>query len=206
MVVAKDIQHDDESRRVVVIGGPNGAGKTTIAKRLIPERFGILDFVNADLIARGLSVLNPDRAALAAGRVMLAHLHELAEIGASFAFETTLASRTFAPWLKSIIAEGYQFNLVVIFVPSAGVSVKRVERRVELGGHFVPETVVRRRYDACFRNFFSLYRPLANTWELLDNSRLEGPRLIACGVHETVQSVASENVWNQLVSEYCDEV
>lgn len=206
MAPQQKARHDVESRHVVVIGGPNGAGKTTIAKRLVPERFGILDFVNADLIAKGLSVLNPDRAALAAGRIMLAHLHELAEIGASFAFETTLASRTFAPWLKSIIAQGYQFDLVVVFVPSADFSVKRVERRVQLGGHFVPETVVRRRYDACFRNFFSLYQPLANSWEVLDNSRLDGPRLIACGVHGTVLNVALENVWNNLVSEYCDEV
>ena len=93
------------SRHVVVLAGPNGAGKTTIAPSLLRDSLGVEEFVNADTLAQGLSGFAPDRAAFAAGRIMLARLHELAEQGATFAFETTLASRSFAPWLTRLKAQ-----------------------------------------------------------------------------------------------------
>ena len=114
---------------VVVIAGPNGAGKSTVAPALLSEYLGIGEFVNADVIARGLSAFNPEGAARHAGRVMLARLHELAAQGADFAFETTLASRTVAPWIAELIESGYEFHLAYVWVSSPKLSVARVARR-----------------------------------------------------------------------------
>ena len=109
---------------VVVIAGPNGAGKSTVAPALLHAHLGIGEFVNADVIARGLSAFDPERAALQAGRVMLARLRELADQRADFAFETTLASRTFAPWIASLQSTGYSFQLLYVAAttPDCGAS------------------------------------------------------------------------------------
>jgi predicted ABC-type ATPase len=170
---------------VVAIGGPNGAGKSTIAPRLLSEMLGISEFVNADTIAAGLSARDPARAAVLAGRQMLLRMRELAVARADFAFETTLASRHFAPWLKRLQAEGYRFILVFLWLPSADEAVARVELRVRSGGHGVPEETVRRRYMRGLTNFFGLYRPLADRWHFIDNSDLAaGMRPIASGGRE----------------------
>ena len=115
-----------------------------------------MEFVNADLIAQGLAGFDPERAALPAGRVMLQRIRELAKQRVSFAFETTLASRSFARWLAELVRTGYQFHLVFLWLPSADFAVDRVADRVRLGGHSVPEATVRRRYAAGLRNFFGL--------------------------------------------------
>jgi predicted ABC-type ATPase len=104
---------------VVVIGGPNGAGETTISRDYVAETLGIAEFVNADIIAQGLSGFDPERAALQAGRLMLKRLRELAAARASFAFETTMASRTFAPWIAELIASGYEFESAFVWLRSA---------------------------------------------------------------------------------------
>ncbi len=147
--------------RVVVIAGPNGAGKSTTAPPIVRKAFGIDEFVNADMIAQGLSVLAPETAAFRAGRVMLNRILELAGARRSFAFETTLASRTFAPLLRRWQAEGYEFHLVYLWLPSAS------------------EAIVRRRYARSLSNFFNLYRPFADSWLLLDNAGQPDPRAIA---------------------------
>lgn len=165
--------------RVVVIAGPNGAGKSTTAPPIVRKAFGIEEFVNADIIAQGLSVLAPETAAFRAGRVMLNRILELAGSRRSFAFETTLASRTFAPLLRRWQAEGYEFHLVYLWLPSASAAVRRVRELVRTGGHRVPEAIVRRRYARSLSNFFNLYRPLADSWLLLDNSGQPDPRAIA---------------------------
>ncbi len=164
---------------VVVIAGPNGAGKSTTAPPIVRKAFGIEEFVNADIIAQGLSVLAPETAAFRAGRVMLNRILELAGARRNFAFETTLASRTFAPLLRRWQAEGYEFHLVYLWLPSASAAVRRVRERVRTGGHSVPEAIVRRRYVRSLGNFFNLYRPLADSWLLLDNSGQPDPRAIA---------------------------
>ncbi len=166
---------------VIVIAGPNGAGKTTIAKRVLADTLGLVEFVNADVIAAGLSGFAPDRSALTAGRIMLGRLRELASSRASFAFESTLASRTFAPWLSELCTGGYEFHLVYVYLASPALAVERVEARVRKGGHDVPSDVVRRRYVRSLSNLFSLYVPLARTWRILDNSGRR-PRLVAAKV------------------------
>lgn len=93
---------------VIVIGGPNGAGKTTSAHRLLPEELHVRAFVNADVIASGLSAFDPEGAAVEAGRIMLRRIKELGAQQKDFSFETTLASRTFAPFLRGLQSEGYR--------------------------------------------------------------------------------------------------
>lgn len=191
--------------QVVVIGGPNGAGKTTIASEMIQRDFGIRHFVNADIIARGLSMFDPDSVALLAGQVMLERLIQLAAERSDFAFETTLASRTFAPRLRSLIEDGYEFHLVVVWVPSPEDSIDRVAERASHGGHFVPDETVRRRYAACFRNFFSLYQPIASTWQLIDNSDSSGVRTIAKGGAGREPVVLMSEIWSRIKSEFCHD-
>jgi predicted ABC-type ATPase len=167
----------DNAPSIIVVGGPHGAGKTTATPFLLRDALGVREYVNADPIAAGLSAFAPESVAVAAGRVMLVRLDELARQHISFGFETTLASRSFAPWLRLRLAEGYAVHLVFLWLADPELALARVARRVELGGHSVPDDVVRRRYAAGLRNFFELYRPIMSTWQVFDNSDLPGPRL-----------------------------
>lgn len=161
-----------------VIAGPNGAGKSTAEPRLIGGSLGVAEFVNADVIAAGLSARAPESVAIEAGRIMLKRLQALAETGASFAFETTLASRSFAPWIAKLRSErGYRFHLCYLWLRDPEESVRRVARRVALGGHHVPPETVRRRYARGLANFLDLYRPIADSWRVYDNS--SSARLVA---------------------------
>jgi predicted ABC-type ATPase len=155
---------------VVIIAGPNGAGKSTTAPLILRGALDVLEFVNADDIARGLSPFNIEGAAVAAGRIMLARLRDLARQRVSFAFETTLASRSFVPWLKELKGDGYAFHLVFLWLPSAEFAVTRVASRARQGGHSIPPETIRRRYHGGVRNFFRLYRPIATTWVVFDSS------------------------------------
>ena len=156
---------------LVVIAGPNGAGKSTAAPLLIGQRLGIAEFVNADVIAAELSPSAPDAAAIRAGRIMLKRLDALAEAGADFAFETTLASRHFAPWIATLRRErGYRFHLIFLWLPDVEQNILRVAGRVRHGGHNVPAEVIRRRYAKGLANFLDLFRPIADSWALYDNS------------------------------------
>src|ERR1700761_957880 len=155
---------------IYVIAGPNGAGKSTMAQVLLSEEFHCAEFVNADVIARGLSAFNPEGAALEAGRVMLQRLDELARQRVDFAFETTLASRTFAPRIRKSQEEGYKCHLFFAWLPHPDMAVDRVASRVAAGGHHVPEADIRRRYERGVANFLHLYMELADVWEVYDNS------------------------------------
>jgi predicted ABC-type ATPase len=187
-----------ERPHLIVLAGPNGAGKTTAAPALLAGTLGVTEFVNADVIARGLSAFRPEGAAISAGRVMRERLHQLAAQRVNFAFETTLASRSFAPWISSLCGSGYAFHLVFLWLPSAEVAVERVRDRVRQGGHDVPAETVRRRYRAGLRNFSQLYRPLAEAWRFYDNSDRSGPRLLAAGNRNTVETVADPETWNRI--------
>jgi len=167
---------------VVILAGPNGAGKSTVAPALLRGALAVNEFVNADVIASGLSAFDPDSAAIAAGRVMLARIRELASQRVNFAFETTLASRSFAPWLRKLVTSGYTAHLVFLWLPSADFAFDRVAERVRTGGHNVPSETVRRRYAAGLRNFFQLYQPLVSGWVMYDSSG-PVPRPVAEGLH-----------------------
>ena len=182
---------------VVLLGGPNGAGKTTASAGLLEPVFGIRIFVNADVIARGLAGTDPDRAALRAGRQMLMQLRTLAAARESFAFESTLSSRTFAPWLQELVGSGYEFHLVYVWVKSAEVSVDRVRYRAAHGGHSVPDDTVRRRYGRSCANFVKLYLPLATSWRVYDNSTRE-PAVVAFQTPTGTRVIVSPNDWNAI--------
>jgi predicted ABC-type ATPase len=152
------------------------------------------EFVDADVIARGLSAFEPESVAIAAGRVMLTRLRELAAQRVHFAFETTLASRTFAPWLRDLRASGYEVHLLFLWLPSPEFAIERVADRVRAGGHDVPADTVRRRHRAGLRNFFSLYEPLASAWKLYDSSGLK-PALIAERLAAQPLRVYDEAAW-----------
>ena len=183
---------------IVVIAGPNGSGKTTSAPRLLPSYLRIEEFVNADAIASGLSAFRPEAVAGQAGRVMLQRLNELAEQSVSFAFETTLATRSFAPWISARRASGYRVHILFLWLKSPELAVARVAARAERGGHSVPEDVIRRRYHRGLENFFTLYQPVVDSWTMLDNSGPAHPRPIAVGLRDRRISVVDADVWRRI--------
>jgi predicted ABC-type ATPase len=183
--------------QAILIAGPNGAGKSTLAPFLLRDTFGLLEFVNADSIALGLSAFRPEGAALEAGRVMLRRLRELAAGRNSFAFETTLSTRSYAPWIAGLKEGGYDFHLIFLWLPSPDLALRRVRDRAALGGHDVPEDIVRRRYAKGLRNFFPLYRPLADSWTVYDNSEPGGMRRVAAGAGDATTDVTDETSWQR---------
>lgn len=183
--------------QVVVIAGPNGAGKTTLAPFLLRDTLRVLEYVNADPIAHGLSGFDPASVALQAGRVMLNRLHELAEQRKTFAFETTLSARHYAGWIEKLRNDGYAFQLMFLWLQSSDLAVRRVRERVQAGGHDVPEQVIRRRYAAGLRNFSKLYQPLANTWAVYDNSESPSPTMIAQGGEGEETSIIHADLWER---------
>jgi predicted ABC-type ATPase len=185
---------------LVVVSGPNGAGKSTAAPKILRDTLAVSEFVNADLIAQGLSAYDPLKTAIAAGRLMLNRIHELAGRRLSFAFETTLASRSFVPWLKELRKDGYTLHLIFFWLPDADFACARVAARVLAGGHSVPEDTVRRRYRRGLVNFFDLYRPLATTWRIYDNSSSRGPSCVARGTNTGQPLVFDEETWNRIES------
>ena len=154
-----------------IIAGPNGAGKTTFARQFLSGKTPSLEFVNADSIAQGLAPYNPEGAAMAAGRLMIIRLRELAEQQASFAFETTLSGRAYRPLLTEMKASGYRIELHFLWLPFPEQSIDRVARRVIQGGHHIPEEVIRRRHAKGLKNLFSHYRPVLDLWSLYDNTQ-----------------------------------
>jgi predicted ABC-type ATPase len=183
---------------VIVLGGPNGAGKSTTAPGLLRDYLGLGNFVNADDIARGLSAFAPESVAREAGRIMLVRLRELAAKRQDFAFETTLASRSFAPWLAGLREKGYRLHLFYLWVPTPGMSIERIAGRVRAGGHHVPDHVVRRRHRRSAANLLELYLPLADDWRVLDNSGTSGPRRVAEGRRGVAPAVYDEHVWRTI--------
>lgn len=161
----------------MIIAGPNGAGKTTFAQEFLPGEAGCAHFVNADLIAAGLSPFTPELAAVRAARIMLDQIHEHARKGEGFAFETTLSGRIYMQLIPRWQAQGYVVKLFFLHLPSPEMAIARVRQRVAAGGHNVPEEVIRRRFHAGLRNFRQEYQPLVDEWVLYDNSGDEPIRL-----------------------------
>ena len=185
---------------IYVIAGPNGAGKSTTAPALLRDELAIPTYVNADTIAAGLSAFDPSAAAFQAGRIMLTQLNQLRESRKSFAFETTLATRGYAPWLIRAGDVGYQIHLLFLALPSEEVAIQRVALRVQSGGHGIPEETIRRRFQRGLRNFFLLYSPICDEWAFVDNSE-RTPRILAEGGRNQ-PIVANHLLYNQLKERY----
>jgi predicted ABC-type ATPase len=156
-------------RRIIIIAGPNGAGKTTFAREYLPVEVGITTFINADLIAAGLSPFAPELAARRAGRLMLVEIDRCAAAGISFAFETTLAGKGYAHRVGHWQSLGYSVKLIVLQLRSVEQAMARVQLRVRQGGHAISPEVIDRRFKAGLSNFEALYRPLVDEWQTIDN-------------------------------------
>ena len=165
-------------KKILIIAGPNGAGKTRFATEFLPNEADCPTYINADLIAAGLSPFRPHVAALGAGRLMLKMMHDYVRRGESFAFETTLSGRSYAGSIPLWKEKGYRISLVFLWLPTPEVAIARVRQRVLEGGHDVPETVIRRRFHAGWRNFESVYRDVVDYWVLYDSTG-EAPILLA---------------------------
>jgi predicted ABC-type ATPase len=159
------------NQKIVVIAGPNGAGKTTFAREFLPNEADCPVFVNVDLIAAGLAPFSPDAAAFRAGRLMLEEIKNHVRRRDSFAFETTLSGLTYARLIPKWQQLGYRVKLIYLSLPDVKMAITRVGNRVAQGGHFVPEAVIRRRFQAGWRNFNSNYKLLVDAWSLYDNSQ-----------------------------------
>jgi predicted ABC-type ATPase len=184
------------AKHIYVIAGSNGAGKTTFAKEFLPRFAHCQEFVNADFIATGLAPFSPQRAAIQAGRVVLQRIKLLTAKEATFGFETTLAGRTYLSYLKRLQKIGYKLHLYFLWLPSVNLAIKRVEDRVMQGGHSVPESDIRRRFDRGLRHLFRNYLPLADEWIIFDNSG-KSPKEIAFGTHEEAK-ILDESLYQQL--------
>jgi len=170
----------ENAPKIVIIAGPNGAGKTTFAREFLPMEAGVLVFVNADLIAAGLSPFAPDAEALRAGRMMLEEIDRHAAAGRSFAFETTLSGHTYAKRIDRWRSNGYKVDLIFLSLGSPEDAIARVAMRVRQGGHDVAPSVIRRRFASGMRNFLDVYRHRVDVWQWFDNSGAR-PRLLEEG-------------------------
>ncbi len=163
---------------IYIVAGPNGAGKSTFAHLFLPDYADCKEFVNADLIAAGLSPFNPESLAIGAGRLMLERIETLARSRVDFGFETTLAGRSQAALITRLREDGYRVHLFFLWLPTPELALARVYERVQSGGHFVPEETVRRRFIRGISHFFYLYQQLLDSYLIFDNAK-SLPRLIA---------------------------
>ncbi|MEW6208566.1 MAG: zeta toxin family protein [Acidobacteriota bacterium] len=183
--------------KIIAIAGPNGAGKSTLAPFLLRDAFGVMDYVNADTIAEGLSAFGPQGAAIEAGRVMLRRMQNLIEQRRTFAFESTLSGRTPARWIERAKREGFEFHLLFLWLESEELAVERVAARVRRGGRNVPEPAIRRRHRLGVRNFFERYQRRADEWVVLDTS-LSNTDLIAVGRSSNVSIIHRPDKWQKI--------
>lgn len=159
-----------ERPKLHIIAGPNGAGKTTFAREFLPTYAECREFVNADLLAQGISPFDPESASIKAGRFMLDRIDELSKKKLTFGFETTLSGRGYLNFIKRLQAEGYSVKLYFLWLQSVDAAIARVAERVSRGGHNIPEQTIRRRYKSGLRNFFSSYECIADEWVIFDSS------------------------------------
>lgn len=181
--------------RLCIIAGPNGVGKTTFARTFLPKA-GIMEFLNADLLAAGLTPLHPEDSAFAAGRLLLRRWHELTDQKKSFAFETTLSGRTYATMLQKAHEEEYLISLHFLWVPSVQICLRRIRNRVKKGGHFVPDKDVLRRYVSGLRNFFEIYLQLAEEVHLWDVS--QQPVFLVSNWQNHVKNIFDEDSYERI--------
>ncbi len=188
------------SFNVYIIAGPNGAGKTTFAREFLPAYADCRNFVNADLIAEGVSPFSPEAAAFRAGRLMLGEIELLAARSVDLGFETTLSGRTHLNLIRDLKKRRYAAHLFFLWVPTVELALSRVRGRVMKGGHDVPAAVVRRRFERSMRNFFQHYRVLADSWILFDNSGA-APDIIALEKRGKLRIMRKE-LYRDLISRY----
>ena len=184
---------------VYIIAGCNGAGKTTASFTILPEILGCREFVNADEIAKGLSPFQPEKVAFEAGRIMLERINILLQSEESFAFETTLATKTYKQKLVAAAAKGFSIKLLFFWLPSIEMAIHRVAIRVSEGGHNIPRDIIARRYQRGIENLFKIYLPLCDSWMIFDNEAIS--KTIAEKVNSQETKIFDKEKW-KLISNF----
>lgn len=177
------------NKKIIIIAGPNGAGKTTFARSFLPEDAQVLRFLNADLIAAGLSPFAPETVAIKAARLMLEEMAECVRREESFALETTLSGRSYLSQLKQWRSQGYHISLFFLALSSAETAIARVAERVRQGGHHIPEDTIRRRFTAGLKNFEHAYKTEVDAWAKFDNDG-EEPILLEWREYMTPEDIS----------------
>ena len=172
------LNNKKSSHHLYIIAGPNGAGKTTFATKFLPKYVKCPYFVNADLIAKGISPFAPEKASIKAGRLLLNEIKELITKKKDFAFETTLSGKAYVSFFRNAKQKGYKIHLFFLWIPSSKLAIARVKDRVSQGGHNIPTKDIKRRFLRSISNFKLIYSPLVDSWYLFNNSSQE-PELIA---------------------------
>ena len=178
--------------RLYIIAGPNGAGKSTASKKILPY-LKCDEFVNADVIASGLSAFNSEAAAFSSGRIMLERIKHLAENKIDFAFETTLAAKSFLPFVLHCKKNGYKIILIYFFLRNVETAIRRVNNRVSLGGHSIPHATIRRRFPRSLNNLVNLYLPSADEWIIFDNTFEELKPIADTG------TILNQKLWTRIL-------
>lgn len=181
-----------------VIGGCNGAGKTTVSQSLLPRILNCSEFVNADAIAAALSPFRAEEVAFKAGRLMLERIKELTRQQTDFAFETTLSTKSYLPFLKECRQQGYNVHLILLYLSSVELAIERVAERARSGGHDIPEGIIRRRFRRGLHNFRKLYLPIGDFFVVYDNSQ-EFPEMIARGHNGVADEVFNSDIWERIL-------
>ena len=184
--------------RIVILAGPNGAGKTTVSKHVLTDVFEIDEFVNADRIAAGLSAFAPESVAFEAGRIMLRRIDSLLDQSKSFAFETTLSSKSFVKLVDRAQKNGYHVELIYVALPTVALAKHRVRKRVAEGGHDIPADVIERRFYRGLNNLVHRYSRVVDEWRVFDNASPSIPQLILSGKGSTIK-IYQERKWLRLL-------
>ena len=189
------------SKKLYIIAGCNGAGKTTASFTILPEVLDCKEFINADEIAKGLSPFQPESVAMQAGRIMLARMDELLQKGETFAFETTLATKSYKQKIEWAQANGYEVTLLFFWLDSPNMAKKRVAQRVAEGGHSIPSQTIERRYHNGITNLFAIYIDMVDICYIFDNS--EGERTpIAKKYKGGKEIIYNTDLYNQMKNSY----
>ena len=190
-----------ENKNLYVIAGCNGAGKTTASFIILPEILDCKEFVNADEIAKGLSPFQPEKVAVEAGRIMISWINNLLEDKLSFAFETTLATKSYKNKILLARNKGYTVTLLFFWLQTIDLAKERVATRVLEGGHNIPKDVIEIRYINGIKNLFSIYMPIVDELMIFDNSQMKS-ELIASKSTMSSLIVLNEQKFNFLKSYY----
>jgi predicted ABC-type ATPase len=189
-------------KRLFIVAGCNGAGKTTASYAILPKILKCKEFVNADEIAKGLSPFNPDENSFQAGRLMLKRIKNLIKLGSDFAFETTLATKSYKNLVLEAQNQGYGVILIFFYLESPELAIRRVKTRVEEGGHNIPHNVIKRRYENGLKNFFGIFKPLVDSWTFIDVS--DGIYNIVADGSKVSDTIKNTKVWKSLNEKYYD--
>ena len=183
---------------IYIISGCNGAGKTTASFTILPEILNCKEFVNADNIAFGLSPFQPEKVAFEAGRIMLERIDTLLKSNENFAFETTLATKSYKHKLLRAKQNGYTIKLLFFWLPTIEMAINRVSMRVSEGGHNIPISTIARRYSRGIENLFKIYIPLCDSWMVFDNE--EYPNIIAKGIKNEEIEIFEKTKWDLITN------